>query len=80
MEYPGALVGQVGPAAEGREDFCRRRPRPTKKSQSDLVAVKPLLNDHLYFQCFNGLGRVLAEVGPRTRLNGSGSKNGAEHT
>ena len=45
-----------------------------------LVECGRLLCFVIFVLAFCCVGRLLAKVGPRTHLNGSGSKNGAEGT
>jgi hypothetical protein len=45
-----------------------------------LLALKPVGKMIILVFVFAVLGRFLAKDGPKTSLNGSGSKNGAELT
>ncbi len=58
----------------------KRAPAIENTPKQDLVAVKPLGQMIILVLFFAVLGRVLAKAGPKTPLNGSGSKNGAERT
>ena len=57
-------------------------PAHAKRTRQRLVAVKPLGKmTILVLFCFSvALGQFLTNVGPKTPLDGSGSKDGAEGT